>query len=150
MESRIDSAYYNEVFFSTLDQCHAQFTRSARFERVPKLKKKIFGEGKQHRKTMPKRPAHWHFQSLGTFRQHFLHTAAEITRPQGELTLTMNAEKAFRRDVFYYMKALGAEAAVNDAACPNTFDPRVSDFIAANSKQAQMFAMLGSIVHGET
>lgn len=242
LESRIDSAFYNEIIFSTLEECHAEFTCSVPFERFPKLKEKIeqrgnwnqiddkwsyfecdwkpdiwrksyrliflrqkkrvqqkgpiqldlftpveeefeykvvatnktetaksvllfhngrgsqekiFGEGKQHaaldyiatrrcvgnqiytlsgmfahnigrelqmstrqqdRKTMPKRPPHWNFQSLGTLRQHLLHTAAEITRPQGELTLTLNAEKALRRDVIHYMKALGAESTVKDAA----------------------------------
>jgi len=242
LESRIDSAFYNEIIFSTLEECLAEFTCSVPFERFPKLKEKIeqcvnwkkiddkwsvfesnwkpekwrksyrlifvrqkkraqkkgpiqldlftpteeefeykvvatnktgsaknvllfhngrgsqekiFGEGKQHaaldyiatrrlvgnqiytlsgmfahnigrelqmstrqqdRKTMPKRPAHWNFQSLGTLRQHLLHTAAEITRPQGELTLTLNAEKALRRDVIHYMKALGAKDAVKDAA----------------------------------
>ena len=68
------------------------------------------------RKTVPKRAAQWEFQSLGTLRQHLLHTAAELTRPQGELTLTMNDEKGLRRDITRMMKAFGAEECIDKAA----------------------------------
>ena len=65
---------------------------------------------------MPKRTPHWEFQSLGTLRHHLLHTAAELTRPQGELTLTMNDEKGLRRDITRMMKALGARECLDKAA----------------------------------
>lgn len=242
IESRIDSAFYNETIFSVLEKCRAQFSCSVPFERFPLLKKKveecnawrkidekwsyfesnwkpekwnrryrlifirqrkpsqrkgpmqldlftprdsefeykviatnkagsaksvllfhngrgsqekIFGEGKQHaaldyiatrrlvgnqiftlsgmfahnlgrelqmstrekdRNTVPKRAAHWEFQSLGTLRQHLLHTAGELTRPQGELTLTMNEEKGLRRDIIRMMRALGDEEYIGKAA----------------------------------
>jgi hypothetical protein len=68
------------------------------------------------RGTLPKRPACWELQSLGTLRQHLLHTAGELSRPQGELTLTMNANEALQRDIVAYLRALGASAAVDEAA----------------------------------
>jgi hypothetical protein len=65
-----------------------------------------------------KRPqkASWEFQSLSTLRQHLLHTAAELTRPQGELTLTMNDEKGLRRDITRMIKAFGAGECIDKAA----------------------------------
>jgi hypothetical protein len=39
---------------------------------------------------LEKRPAKWEFESLGTIRQHLLHIAGTLTRPQGELTLICN------------------------------------------------------------
>jgi hypothetical protein len=68
------------------------------------------------RRTMPKRPPCWKFDSLGTLRQHLLHVAGELTRPQGELTLTMNANEALRRDLVDFLTALGERAAVAEAA----------------------------------
>jgi hypothetical protein len=46
------------------------------------------------RNTLPKRPSRWEFMSLGTIRQKLLHKAGQLTRPQGELTLTLNANDA--------------------------------------------------------
>ena len=34
-------------------------------------------------KTLPKRPARWQFVSLSTLRQHLLHKAGSLSRPQG-------------------------------------------------------------------
>jgi hypothetical protein len=43
-----------------------------------------------------KRAARWEFESLGTIRQHLLHNAGILTRPKGELTLTMNDNDVVR------------------------------------------------------
>lgn len=70
----------------------------------------------KERGTLPKRPALWELQSLGTIRQHLLHSAGELTRPQGKLTLTMNANEAFQREIIHYLVSLGAEEAIDKAA----------------------------------
>ena len=64
---------------------------------------------------LSKRPAKWEFESLGTIRQHLLHNAGTLTRPQGELTLTMNANDAVRDELTRYLDGL-MEAQVEDAA----------------------------------
>lgn len=53
-----------------------------------------------------KRPARWEFESLGTIRQHLLHNAGTLTRPQGELTLTMNANDSIREEMSRYLNGL--------------------------------------------
>lgn len=58
------------------------------------------------RADLEKRPARWEFESLGTIRQHLLHNAGTLTRPQGELTLTMNANDAVRADLDRYLDGL--------------------------------------------
>ncbi len=45
-----------------------------------------------------KRPAVFRFLELGTLRQRLLHRAGRVTRPQGKLTLTINANETARRD----------------------------------------------------
>jgi hypothetical protein len=60
---------------------------------------------------LAKRPARWEFESLGTIRQHLLHNAGVMTRPQGELTLTMNANDAVRVELTRYLDALMKNAA---------------------------------------
>ena len=57
-----------------------------------------------------KRPTLWDFSSLGTIRQHLLHTAGYLTYPQGELTLTMNLSNAARSDMTEYLEALDVAA----------------------------------------
>jgi hypothetical protein len=64
----------------------------------------------QYRGTGFKRPALWDFATLGTIRQHLLHNAGYLTNPQGELTLTMNANDAVRSDVIEYLDALDSAA----------------------------------------
>ena len=64
---------------------------------------------------LSKRPAKWEFESLGTIHQHLLHNAGTLTRPQGELTLTMNANDAVRDELTRYLDGL-MEAQVEDAA----------------------------------
>jgi hypothetical protein len=55
---------------------------------------------------LKKRPAKWEFESLGTIRQNLLHIAGAITRPQGELTLTMNANDSVRKKLARYLDGL--------------------------------------------
>jgi hypothetical protein len=63
-----------------------------------------------------KRPARWEFQSLGTIRQHLLHNAGTLTRPQGELTLTMNSNDAVRDALNHFLDGLTVDSAAEDAA----------------------------------
>lgn len=48
------------------------------------------------RNTTPQRATLWTFQQLDTFRQTLLHRAGRLTRPQGVLTLTLNANSWLR------------------------------------------------------
>ena len=67
------------------------------------------------RGNLDKRPARWEFDSLGTIRQHLLHNAGTLTRPRGELTLTMNANDAIKTDLHRYLDTL-MERKTNRAA----------------------------------
>lgn len=57
-----------------------------------------------------KRPTLWDFSSLGTIRQHLLHTAGYLTYPQGELTLTMNLSDAARSEMTEYLEKFDVAA----------------------------------------
>lgn len=59
------------------------------------------------RATLPTRPARWSFLSLGTIRERFLHRAGKLSRPQGTLTLTMNANEQVESEFRRYLAALG-------------------------------------------
>jgi hypothetical protein len=58
------------------------------------------------RPTLPSRAARWVFLSLGTLRQRFLHRAGKLTHPQGQLTLTMNANPAVEAELRHYLDSL--------------------------------------------
>lgn len=58
------------------------------------------------RPTLPSRAARWLFMSLGTIRQRFLHRAGRLSRPQGELTLTMNANPAVEAELRHCLDSL--------------------------------------------
>jgi hypothetical protein len=58
------------------------------------------------RGTMAKRPARWKFLSLGTIRQRLLHRAGRLVRPQGELTLELNANPSVQADFTRYLDAM--------------------------------------------
>jgi hypothetical protein len=60
------------------------------------------------RTTTSKRAALWRFMSLGTLRQRLLHRAGKLSRPGGELTLTMNANAAIQAELDRYLTALGS------------------------------------------
>jgi hypothetical protein len=57
-------------------------------------------------RALPKRPASWRFEKLDTLRHRILQRAGRITRPQGELTLTMSANHAVRTDLLHFLGAL--------------------------------------------
>lgn len=65
---------------------------------------------------LSKRPARWEFESLGTLRQHLLHNAGTLTRPQGELTLTMNANDVVRNELTRYLDGLMVAGDMKNAA----------------------------------
>ena len=54
----------------------------------------------------PKRPAVWKFQTLDTLRHRIIQRAGRLTRPQGELTLTMSANQAVRKDLLHFLDIL--------------------------------------------
>ena len=54
-------------------------------------------------RAQPKRPAAWTFQSLDTLRHRIIQRAGRLTMPQGELTLTMSANQAVRKDLLHFI-----------------------------------------------
>ena len=54
-------------------------------------------------RSRPKRPAAWEFKTLDTLRHRVIQRAGRLTRPQGELTLTMSANKAVRKDLLHFL-----------------------------------------------
>lgn len=57
----------------------------------------------RERSTGAKRPALWPFDQLGTIRQQTLHQAGRLSRPQGELTLTISDNPAVRAELTKYL-----------------------------------------------
>ncbi len=57
-------------------------------------------------RSLPKRPAAWTFEKLDTLRHRIIQRAGRFTRPQGELTLTMSANQAVRRDLLQFLDVL--------------------------------------------
>ena len=53
-----------------------------------------------------KRPALWFFERLDTLRHRLIQRAGRLTRPQGELTLTMSANQAVRKDLLHFVDVL--------------------------------------------
>jgi len=62
------------------------------------------------RGTLPKRPALWEFEELGTLRQRIVHLAGRLSRPQGELTLTLNDTPVIRVELEKYLSGYLAAA----------------------------------------
>jgi len=60
----------------------------------------------KERPTQRKRPAHWRFHSLGTLRQRLFHRAGRLLRPQGHLTLELNANSDVRSEFEGYLDAM--------------------------------------------
>jgi hypothetical protein len=54
----------------------------------------------------PKRPAAWAFEKLDTLRHRIIQRAGRLTRPQGQLTLTMSANEAVRKDLIHFLDVL--------------------------------------------
>ena len=61
-------------------------------------------------RALPKRPAAWAFQTLDTLRHRIIQRAGRLTRPQGELTLTMSANPAVRKDLLHFLDTIGKAA----------------------------------------
>jgi hypothetical protein len=57
-------------------------------------------------RALPKRPAVWAFEKLDTLRHRIIQRAGRLTRPQGELTLTMSANHAVRKDLLHFLSVL--------------------------------------------
>ena len=54
-------------------------------------------------RAQPKRPAAWKFKTLDTLRHRIIQRAGRLTKPQGELTLTMSANQAVRKDLLHFL-----------------------------------------------
>jgi hypothetical protein len=54
----------------------------------------------------PKRPAAWTFQTLDTLRHRIIQRAGRLTRPNGELTLTMSANNAVRQELLHFLDVI--------------------------------------------
>jgi hypothetical protein len=57
-------------------------------------------------RALPKRPAAWAFEKLDTLRHRIIQRAGRLTRPQGQLTLTMSANEAVRKDLVHFLDVL--------------------------------------------
>jgi len=57
-------------------------------------------------RALPKRPAVWAFQKLDTLRHRIIQRAGRLTRPQGELTLTMSGNQAVQQDLLHFLDKL--------------------------------------------
>lgn len=58
------------------------------------------------RSTQPKRPALWDFRRLDTLRHSLLHLAGRLIRPQGRLTLSLNANAVIQDRLLHYLNGL--------------------------------------------
>jgi hypothetical protein len=57
-------------------------------------------------RSLAKRPAVYAFARLDTLRHRIIQRAGRLTRPQGELTLTMSANQAVRSDLMQFLDVL--------------------------------------------
>jgi hypothetical protein len=62
------------------------------------------------RRTTENRAALWLFQELNTLRKNLLQRAGRIIRPKAKVTLSMNANRAVRKDLLHYLDALDEAA----------------------------------------
>ncbi len=62
------------------------------------------------RNTNWKRTALWVFEKMETFCKKLIQRAGRLTRPHGELTLTLGRNKAVQEDLLFYLSALGKAA----------------------------------------
>src|SRR5204863_8077752 len=62
------------------------------------------------RGTTEKRAPFWTFFQLGTLRRQILQRAGRLTRPQGQLTLTLSPNPAVETDLLHYLNSLKAAA----------------------------------------
>ncbi|HDP89711.1 MAG TPA: hypothetical protein ENN42_07135 [Thioalkalivibrio sp.] len=64
----------------------------------------------QARNTTEKRAPLWCFEQLGTVRRKLIQRAGRLTRPQGQLTLTMSANPAVKSELLHYLDAMKSAA----------------------------------------
>jgi hypothetical protein len=57
-------------------------------------------------RALPKRPAQWAFEKLDSLRHRIIQRAGRLTRPAGELTLTMSANHAVQQDLLHFLDVL--------------------------------------------
>jgi hypothetical protein len=57
-------------------------------------------------RSLPKRPAQWAFEKLDSLRHRIIQRAGRLTRPAGELTLTMSANHAVQQDLLHFLDVL--------------------------------------------
>ena len=57
-------------------------------------------------RALPKRPAAWRFKNLDTLRHRIIQRAGRLTHPQGQLTLTMSANSAVRKELLHFLDAV--------------------------------------------
>lgn len=62
------------------------------------------------RKTTEKRAPLWSFERLDTLRHKIIQRAGRLTRPKGQLKLTMSANEAVQNDLLHILGALGEAA----------------------------------------
>jgi hypothetical protein len=60
----------------------------------------------QERNTTEKRAPLWRFEQIGTLRRKLIQRAGRLTRPQGQLTLTMSANSAVKSELLHYLDVL--------------------------------------------
>ena len=65
---------------------------------------------KRRRDQGPGQRSAWRFDSLGTLSRKVLHRAGRLIRPQGELTLEMNADEGVERELRQALDGLQAAA----------------------------------------
>lgn len=57
-------------------------------------------------RSFPKRPAAWAFEKLDTIRHRIIQRAGRLIRPQGKLTLSMNANQSTQNELLHFLDAL--------------------------------------------
>ena len=60
----------------------------------------------RQRRTTQKRAPLWNFERLETLRKKILQRAGRLTKPRGELTLTLSANEAVKREILDYLDGL--------------------------------------------
>jgi len=103
LESRIDSALDaiptrrlagNQIFTLCSMMAH-NLSRELQMLATPSVSR-----------SLPKRPALWAFERLDTLRHRIIQRAGRLTRPQGELTLTMSGNKSVRHDLIHLLDSI--------------------------------------------
>jgi hypothetical protein len=81
------------------------FTLAAIFAHNISREMQMSAKEKQ-RATTDRRSPLWFFEQIDTIRRKLIQRAGRLTRPQGELTLTMSANDAVKSELLHYLHAL--------------------------------------------